>query len=66
MERIKNIKWKDVGVRALKTFVQAALAYAAVNVVLIKDKDTARTVVIGTVAAGISAVWNVVKDIVGW
>lgn len=49
---------KTIAIKASKTFVQAALAYAAVNFVLIKDRDTAKTFTIGVLAAGISAVWN--------
>jgi len=49
---------KTIAIKALKTFIQAALAYAAINFVTIKDKDTAKVFAIGLLAAGISAVWN--------
>jgi len=53
-----NEQVKTIAVKSAKTFVQAALAYAAVNFVLIKDRDTAKAFAIGLLAAGISAVWN--------
>lgn len=49
---------KTIAIKAAKTFVQAALAYAAVNFVVIKDRDTAKAFTVGLLAAGISAVWN--------
>lgn len=49
---------KTIAIKAAKTFVQAALAYAAVNFVVVKDRDTAKTFAVGLLAAGISAVWN--------
>lgn len=49
---------KSIAIKALKTFVQAALAFAAVNFVLVKDRDTAKAFAVGLLAAGISAVWN--------
>lgn len=49
---------KTIAIKAAKTFVQAALAYAAVNFVVIKDRDTAKAFAVGLLAAGISAVWN--------
>lgn len=50
----------DVLVRAAKTFVQAFLATVAVGVVNVTDVATAKAVVIGAVAAAISAAWNAV------
>jgi glucose dehydrogenase len=49
---------KSIAIKALKTFVQAALAFATVNFVLVKDRDTAKAFAVGLLAAGISAVWN--------
>ena len=53
-----NEQVKTIAVKSAKTFVQAALAYAAVNFVTVKDQDTAKVFVIGLLAAGISAIWN--------
>lgn len=49
---------KSIAIKALKTFVQAALTFATVNFVLVKDRDTAKAFAVGLLAAGISAVWN--------
>lgn len=49
---------KSIAIKALKTFVQAGLAFATVNFVLVKDRDTAKAFAVGILAAGISAVWN--------
>lgn len=52
------MNYKDIAVRALKTFVQGALAYAAVNVATVQDQDSLKTFAVGAIAAGISLVWN--------
>jgi len=49
---------KTIAIKALKTFIQAGLAYATINFVLVKDRDTAKAFAVGLLAAGISAVWN--------
>ena len=59
---MKNVNWKDVAVRAAKTFVEAAVAFvgaelAGVDIFAI-DKSMWCAVGISAVAAGISAVWN--------
>lgn len=46
---------KDVVIRASKTFVQAALATWAVT-----NYSFEKTAILAAVAAGISAIWNVV------
>lgn len=55
------IDWKDVGIRALKTFVQAACAS---TVTLLSsgagDKALTMSAIISVLAAGVSAVWNAV------
>jgi len=56
---------KDITVRALKTFVQAFLAALAVSVATVSDTDTAKIALVGAVAAGISAVMNTVKGVIG-
>lgn len=50
----------DVIVRALKTFVQASIAYlvATIGAVDVFDKGVAEGLLIGAIAAGISASWN--------
>lgn len=54
------MNYKDIAVRAGKTFIQAAVAYAAVNFALVQDKDGYKTFLTGLVAAGVSAVWNTI------
>lgn len=48
----------DIATRAVKTFVQTLLATLAVSVATVHDWNTLKAVVIGAVAAAISAVWN--------
>lgn len=55
--------------RALRTFIQAAVAYIAVNIVAVDlngEKETVRTALIGlaisAVAAGLSAAMNLEKS----
>ena len=61
-----SIKAKDVLIRAMKTFWQAALAYAIplLAVVDFFDGDKWKTALAGigmsALAAGLSAVWNAV------
>lgn len=58
------MNYKDILVRAIKTFIQAFLATLAVQVVTIKDWETAKPVIIGAVAAGVSALWNSLNEII--
>ena len=59
-----KIDWKDVAIRAGKTFVQTALSYviAAVSGVNFFEGDKSETFWVGLIlsagAAGLSAVWN--------
>lgn len=64
---MRKVDWKDVGKRAGKTFVQAFVAAVGVHmgqVAEIRDLESARAIaapiLVGGVAAGISAAWNVV------
>ena len=65
---MKKLDWKDIGVRALKTFVQAfipsiIIAFTTVNWAEV-NKEFWIQLLLGVVApaaaAGISAVWNTV------
>lgn len=67
-----NINWKDVAIRAGKTFVQAFISALLVSIsglaeVNIGDKKAFATVLVSTIvgatAAGVSAAWNIVKPI---
>ena len=65
---MKKINWKDVGKRALKTFVQTIVAYAVADGTVLANalsnmdasKQVLITVGVGALAAGVSAVWNTV------
>lgn len=52
---------KDILIRAGKTFVQAFLATLAVDVATVNDWKSIRPVIIGALAAGVSAAWNSIK-----
>ena len=45
-------------IRALKTFVQATLAFLATGLVTAIDVPTTKALIAGAIAAGISAVMN--------
>lgn len=62
-----KINWKDIGIRALKTFVQAFLGIVIPEIIVILNGgfvswSTAWAIlapfVASALAAGISAVWN--------
>ena len=62
-------KIKDILIRALKTFVQAFLSAVSVDALLgVTDADTLKkvliSILIAATAAGCSAVWNFVKDLI--
>jgi hypothetical protein len=57
------MNYKDIAIRAIKTFVQAFLAVLVIDVITIKDWATARPVLVAAVAAGVSAVWNSLNQI---
>ena len=59
---MRNIDWKDVAIRAFKTFAEAFVAFvgaelAGVNVFTV-EKDVWLAVGLSAAAAGVSAVWN--------
>lgn len=60
---IQSNKVKDVVVRSAKTFVQAFLATLSVQVVSIDSWDAIKPVIVASVAAGVSAVWNTALEI---
>ena len=59
---MKNVNWKDVAIRALKTFAEAFAAFVMAEVggmdLFAMDKSMWCAVGISAAAAGISAVWN--------
>lgn len=69
MKFLKRIKWNDVGERALKTFVEAFVATVAASDFLNLGggealKTALFTTVVSGMAAGLSAVWNMLSNIV--
>lgn len=65
MKLFKEIDWKDIGERCLKTFIQAFVATVAASDIFNLSggatiKSAVVTTVIAAIAAGVSAVWNVV------
>ncbi len=63
----KKYNWKDIGNRAIKTFIQAFIASVGANLTVLSEaigNDNLKGVIIsigiGAVAAGVSAVWNIV------
>jgi len=57
-----SVDWKDVAIRAVKTFAEAAIAFAGAELagmdLFVMDKSIWCAMGISAVAAGISAVWN--------
>ncbi len=64
---MKKINWKDVAMRAAKTFVQAFIATASLDQLAgITDAESAKRILtavfIPAAAAGVSAVWNMAAE----
>jgi hypothetical protein len=59
---MKTVDWKDVLVRAVKTFVEAVLAFGVAELsgkdIFVLTRDMWGALAISAAAAGISAVWN--------
>lgn len=50
---------KDIGIRAGKTFVQAFMSAVSIDVLTATtDRSVWKSMLLGGIAAGISAVWN--------
>ena len=62
---MKNINWKDIGIRCLKTFIQGVVAYLAVSISTtdFTDKEAVRALIIGTIASAVSAVMNLINNL---
>lgn len=68
MKFFKKINLKDVGERAIKTFVEAFIAtVAACGCFDVADGESLKSAVVTTavagIAAGVSAVWNMLGNI---
>lgn len=62
---MKKINWKDISIRCIKTFIQAITAYLAVSISTtdFTDKETIKGLIIGTIASGVSALMNIVNNL---
>lgn len=60
-DAVKAFFSNDIVQRALKTFVQAFLATLAVGVATVSDFESAKALLVGALAAAISAAWNTIK-----
>lgn len=57
-----NVNYKDIGIRALKTFVQSFLAVVVVGLTAVDSLDALIALIVAGLAAGISATWNWIKE----
>ena len=69
VEKLRKANWKDIAIRASKTFIEAFLSYVTIDGVFqITDLTAAKrfllTTGISALAAGVSAVWNLVMELV--
>ena len=69
IEKLRKANWKDIAIRASKTFVEAFLSYITIDGIFeITDLTAAKrfllTTGISALAAGVSAVWNLIMEIV--
>ncbi len=67
--KLRRIGWRDIAARCAKTFVQAAVGVLSTvqftDIANATDKGAVIcAVVVAAVAAGASAVWNLILDIV--
>lgn len=68
-ERLLAVDWKDLSIRALKTFVQTFVSYLTIDGVFgISDKVGFQrwllTTGLSALAGAISAVWNLILEVV--
>ena len=69
IEKLRKANWKDIAIRASKTFIEAFLSYITIDGIFeITDLTTAKrfllTTGISALAAGVSAVWNLIMEMV--
>ena len=60
-----KINWKDIGIRCLKTFIQGVVAYLTVSISTtdFTDKETIKGLIIGAIASGVSALMNIINNL---
>ena len=69
MKKLKNIDWKDLALRAVKTFIQTFISYLTIDGIFgISDKVEMQrwllTTGLSALAAAISAVWNLILGVI--
>lgn len=57
-----NVNYKDIGVRALKTFIQAFLAVVVAGLLTVDSVEALKALTVAGLAAGISALQNWIKE----
>lgn len=57
-----KIDWKDILVRAVKTFVQAFLAVIVAGLLTVDSIEALKALTVAGLAAGISAIQNWIKE----
>lgn len=67
-EKLKSINWKDLIIRAFKTFVQTFISYLTIDgIFAISDKVGLQrwllTTGLSALAGAISAVWNLILEV---
>lgn len=62
---MKNINWKDILMRCIKTFIQGTVAYLTVSISTtdFTDKEAIKGLIIGTIASGVSALMNIINSL---
>ena len=62
---MKNINWKDILMRCIKTFIQGTVAYLTVSISTtdFTDKEAIKGLIIGTIASGVSCLMNVINSL---
>jgi hypothetical protein len=60
MELIKSFLSNDIVERAIKTFVQAAVAVVVAGYANVVDVESGKALVVAAIAAGVSAAWNTI------
>ena len=68
MKKLKSINWRDLAVRALKTFIQTLISYLTIDGIFsISDKVGLQkwllTTGLSALAAAVSAVWNLMLGV---
>lgn len=65
MNKIKEFFKNDVVERCYKTFIESFVGtLVTINVANISNIDYIKTLILSSIIAGVSAVWNIIKNII--